>query len=148
MASSVNIPPAVPPAPAAPKKPKLRAEDVKKLREMLMGERVSLMEEIRRLDERSLADSGVDESGTQSPGHSLQLADNASDNVQVETDMNIRRNEDNLLRQIDDALRALEAGEYGVCRRCHEPISLDRLFARPNAKYCIPCLRLLESGKA
>lgn len=139
--------PVVPQA-APPKKAKLKADDVKKLREMLLDERESLLAELRRLDDRALVESTTEEGANQQPGFSLQLADSASDNLQIETDLNIRRNEEALLQQIEDALRALDSGEFGVCKRCHEPIAVERLFARPNAKYCMPCLRLLESGKA
>lgn len=133
---------------AGPKKAKLKAEDVRKLREMLLAERESLLAELRRLDDRALVEQTTEEGANQQPGFSLQLADSASDNLQIETDLNIRRNEEALLQQIEDALRALERGDFGICNRCHEPIAIERLFARPNAKYCIPCLKLLESGKA
>ena len=49
---------------------------------------------------------------------------------------------------IDEALRAIDNGEYGICQRCQQLISIERLFAKPNAKYCVDCLRLLEAGKA
>ncbi len=133
---------------AAPKKTKLKADDIKKLRAMLESERESLLGELRRLDDRSLVEQTTEEGANQQPGFSLQLADSASDNLQIETDLNIRRNEEQLLQQIEDALRSLESGDFGVCKRCQEPIAVERLFARPNAKYCMPCLRLLESGKA
>lgn len=133
---------------AVPKKAKIKAEDMRKLRQMLEEERDSLLGELRRLDDRSLVEGTTEEGANQQPGFSLQLADSASDNLQIETDLNIRRNEEQLLQQIEDALRSLDRGEFGICNRCNEPINIERLFARPNAKYCMPCLRLLESGKA
>ncbi len=119
---------------------------MRKLRDMMLQERQRIIEEMRILDDRSLQGS-ADENGQQ-PGFSLQLADSASDNIQIETDLGIRNIEAEQLSQLDDALRAMEGGGYGVCNRCHESISIERLFARPNAKYCISCLKLLEAGKA
>jgi DnaK suppressor protein len=135
------------PAPVKRPKAKLKESDVKKLREMLHQERQRIIEEMRILDDRSLT-ANMEEGANQQPGFSLQLADSASDNMQVETDLGIRSIEAEQLIQIDDALRALATGDYGICQRCNEPISIERLFARPNAKYCISCLKLLESGKA
>jgi len=40
---------------------------------------------------------------------------------------------------IDDALDALEAGRYGTCDRCGQPIGADRLAARPAALTCARC---------
>jgi DnaK suppressor protein len=40
---------------------------------------------------------------------------------------------------IDTALGRLEAGRYGVCDRCGQPIGEDRLAARPAALTCVRC---------
>ena len=40
---------------------------------------------------------------------------------------------------VDAALQRLEAGRYGVCDRCEQPIGFDRLAARPTAAICIRC---------
>jgi DnaK suppressor protein len=40
---------------------------------------------------------------------------------------------------IDAAVARLEAGRYGVCDRCGQPIGADRLAARPAAMTCIRC---------
>jgi len=49
-----------------------------------------------------------------------------------------QRAERELLR-IDSALRRLEAGDYGHCLRCEEPIAAGRLRADPAAALCIDC---------
>jgi DnaK suppressor protein len=43
------------------------------------------------------------------------------------------------LAAIETALQRLEAGRYGVCERCGQPIGEDRLTARPAALTCIRC---------
>jgi len=47
------------------------------------------------------------------------------------------------LAAADAALGRLEAGRYGVCERCGQPIGEDRLAARPAARTCIGCAVLL-----
>lgn len=126
---------------------KLKAEELKRLRKMLINERERLLEEMRILDDRALT-VNVEDENSQQPGFSLQLADSASDNIQVETDLAIRNIEAEQLSQIDDALRAIDAGDYGICNRCQLPIDFERLKAKPNARFCVSCLRLLEAGKA
>jgi RNA polymerase-binding protein DksA len=39
------------------------------------------------------------------------------------------------------ALDQLDAGTYGICRRCAQPIAPERLEARPDAQLCIDCAR-------
>src|SRR5579859_7091169 len=44
-----------------------------------------------------------------------------------------------LLREISDALHRIEAGHYGTCLECEEPISTRRLEALPWARFCVSC---------
>lgn len=48
------------------------------------------------------------------------------------------------LARIGAALRRLDAGEYGTCAACAEPIQAKRLEAFPYAEHCIDCAR--ETG--
>jgi DnaK suppressor protein len=41
------------------------------------------------------------------------------------------------LKDIDDALRRLDEGTYGVCEACGKPIDQERLEAKPWARFCI-----------
>ncbi|MEU3510541.1 TraR/DksA C4-type zinc finger protein [Streptomyces longwoodensis] len=43
------------------------------------------------------------------------------------------------LNDLDSALERLEAGDYGRCEQCGEPIPTERLEVRPAAKTCVRC---------
>jgi DnaK suppressor protein len=43
------------------------------------------------------------------------------------------------LAQVDSAIERLDAGQYGRCERCGQPIPAARLAARPTASTCIRC---------
>ena len=45
------------------------------------------------------------------------------------------------LSQCDNALQAIERGEYGFCRLCEEPVGARRLDAKPEAPFCLECQR-------
>lgn len=45
------------------------------------------------------------------------------------------------LSQCENALQAIERGEYGFCRSCEEPIGAKRLGAKPEAPFCLECQR-------
>ena len=49
------------------------------------------------------------------------------------------------LRMIEEALDRIEAGDYGICHSCEEPIPAKRLEALPWAKYCVTCQESLGS---
>lgn len=43
------------------------------------------------------------------------------------------------LTAIEAALSRLDAGDYGTCEHCGQPIGDDRLAARPAATRCLSC---------
>lgn len=48
------------------------------------------------------------------------------------------------LNEIDDALKRINNGTYGICEMCDETIALGRLRAKPFAKFCTPCREIYE----
>lgn len=48
------------------------------------------------------------------------------------------------IREIDVALELVKQGDYGVCTRCGEEISLKRLEVRPFSRYCVDCKAEVE----
>ncbi len=48
------------------------------------------------------------------------------------------------LKEIEEALKKIEEGRYGICEMCDEPISEERLKIKPHAKYCIICREIIE----
>jgi DnaK suppressor protein len=50
------------------------------------------------------------------------------------------------VQAIDRALRDIDAGTYGICEECEEPISKARLKAMPFATRCVNCQAKAEQG--
>ena len=50
-----------------------------------------------------------------------------------------RRSHNLRLQQVIQALTAVARDEYGLCRRCDDPIGYKRLTARPESPYCLDC---------
>lgn len=51
------------------------------------------------------------------------------------------------LFQVEDALRRIEEGSYGICDICGIDIQEGRLLALPFTKYCFACQEDLEMQK-
>ena len=49
-----------------------------------------------------------------------------------------------MLKEIENALKSIENGTYGICEMCDELIPLGRLKAKPFAKYCTICREIHE----
>src|SRR5262245_2771781 len=43
------------------------------------------------------------------------------------------------VHDIENALTAIDTGQYDNCERCGQPIDLERLRAKPDARLCIAC---------
>jgi hypothetical protein len=43
------------------------------------------------------------------------------------------------VNEIQDALRRMAAGSYGVCQQCAQPITAERLRAAPITRWCLTC---------
>ncbi len=65
--------------------------------------------------------------------HEADIADRASLETDRSLELRTRDRERKLISKIDAALRRLEDGSYGFCEETMEPISLQRLEARPIA---------------
>ncbi len=48
------------------------------------------------------------------------------------------------LKEIEESLYDIEKGTYGKCKRCGRDIEIERMRAKPTAKYCIKCRSIIE----
>ncbi|RTZ97278.1 MAG: RNA polymerase-binding protein DksA [Deltaproteobacteria bacterium] len=66
-----------------------------------------------------------------------------TDRAALETDRNfmlrIRDREHKLIKKVKKALDRIDKGTFGLCESCGEPISSQRLKARPVTTQCIEC---------
>jgi RNA polymerase-binding protein DksA len=74
------------------------------------------------------------------------LGDTASATLDRTIDYTLEEGAEQTLEAIDAALGRIDAGTYGTCERCGEPIGAERLEALPWATLCIDDQRRLEHG--
>lgn len=65
--------------------------------------------------------------------HAPDAVDRASSETDHALELRTRDRQRKLIQKIDAALRRIDEGEYGYCSETGEPISLQRLEARPTA---------------
>ncbi len=62
-------------------------------------------------------------------------------------DYQIYLNQKTELEEINEALKKIDNGTYGICEMCEEKIDEERLKIKPHAKYCIICREIIEKEK-
>ncbi len=84
-------------------------------------------------------------------GENRQLAETALDDgdwsvVDLAEDLNLQKLtvHKQTLNKIDEALRKLNEGTYGICEDCGSEISEERLKIIPFAIYCVDCMEKRE----
>ena len=112
--------------------------DVSRFRTILLEERRRLMRALHPSQHWSAGDSQGEITGDLSdyPDHPADLA---SETFEREKDLTIRGNARDLLERVEDALRKMDNGTYGICSNCKQPIPEGRLRAMPSAVYCVKC---------
>jgi RNA polymerase-binding protein DksA len=102
--------------------------------------RARLLEERARL----LAELGepVEAPGQMTYGSQAAAASHV---FEQQRDLALRDRSRTELQRVESALAKLEAGTYGTCDSCGNPIAAERLEAIPWAALCIDCAR--KAGK-
>lgn len=108
-------------------------------RAQLVEEREHLMTQLRNIG-RAPKDM-VSGNPADREGGSLEFDEGFADSGQVTAERGevdaLATNLLEGLREVDDALAKFDAGTYGTCEVCGEPIAEARLEAMPSARFCI-----------
>jgi DnaK suppressor protein len=115
-------------------------QTVDRLRERLETER----SEVRR----QLDDLGArrDAEGIESPDLNEGFADAGQAAAERSSLLTLVRSLRDTLRDVEQALARMDAGTYGLCERCGQPIDEERLDALPAARLCLNCKR--QAGRS
>ena len=64
-------------------------------------------------------------------------AEQAAETLNRELDTSVEQRVRGELAAVEAALHRLDAGTYGLCEVCGQPIAEERLEARPAARFCV-----------
>jgi len=109
------------------------------LRTMLLERRQVLTREIDDLIAKHRSDQLTQREQSVSDTGDLSLQDSTG-----EQQISILEVRNRMRNQIDEALRRLNEGTYGICEDCGRPITPERLKAVPFARRCVECQRKAE----
>lgn len=127
---------------AEARRPEPDGARLRRFKERLLKERERILNQIGTM-EIAGGESGLAVSQTDSVGE-LSAYDNHPADLGTELfarslDLGLRDNQRIVLAKIDDALKAIDEGTYGVCSVCGKPIDDERLEAIPYTTLCVDC---------
>ena len=122
----------------------MNKRDAQKWKKALNEERSKLTEQLRNVEQGLLKKSQRDSTGDLS-GYSFHMADVGTDNFDRDVSLAHASTDQRIVYEVDEALKRIDEGTYGICQACNRQIKKDRLKAVPYARLCIQCKSKEES---
>jgi DnaK suppressor protein len=120
------------------KKKRMLKADLAAFKKLILKKKEDIIEHIREISEETVKKSQKDASGDIS-SYTYHMADVATDNYDREFSMGRVSEDREFLFELDDALKRIEDGSFGICEDCGALVSKTRLKAVPSARLCIKC---------
>ena len=114
----------------------MNKKDLQRFRKLIEDERRRVVQRIGMIEEE-IQGMAASQSGNQS--YSNHMADIGTDAIEQEQAFLHASQGTDYLMALEDALRRVDKGTYGVCEDCGEKIPPRRLEAFLAARLCIKC---------
>lgn len=88
------------------------------------------------------------ESAQEMAGYSLHMADSGTDNFDRDFALSLLSSDQDAIYEIEEALKRIEKGTYGVCELTSKPIPRARLEAIPWTRFTVQAQAQLEKDGA
>jgi DnaK suppressor protein len=121
--------------------------DLDHFRQIILEKRDEIIEQLQNLKEQMLDPTTGEYINENSP-YSLHMAEQGTDAMEREKTFLYAQRENKFLGYLEDALKRIETGTYGICVECiDEPqhlcetcplIPKERLEAVPHSQHCLP----------
>ena len=121
-----------------PKSP-FKKEELDQFRQLLLKKRHELVGDVKTMEDQAL--QGSSGSLSNMPSH---LAEQGSEAYDQSLSLDLAAADRKIIREIDDALKRIDEGTYGVCELTGKAIKIDRLRELPWARYSIEAAREIE----
>jgi DnaK suppressor protein len=122
---------------AAAAKTAFKKDGLEKIRKRLLAKKDELLKDLAK--NREVTDETVDESAQ-------DMVDRATSAYTKEFAYSLSEADRRVLILIDQALERLDAGTYGTCVHCAQPVQEKRIEAVPWARHCLDCQELQDKG--
>lgn len=118
----------------------LHPEDLSEFEELLRRRKARLVDDVLGL-ERAWTDKSEADGA-----HASHMAESGTDTFEEDVRLARMESAGEEMEEIEEALRRIEEGTFGICEECRAKIGVERLRAIPYARLCIPCKALEEAA--
>ncbi|MEK6728377.1 MAG: TraR/DksA family transcriptional regulator [Candidatus Omnitrophota bacterium] len=119
-------------------KNKLSKKELAEFRKLVLRRKDEILADIKHISDDTLKQSQKEASGDIS-GYTYHMADVATDNYDREFSLGLASNERKFIYELDDALKKIEEGTFGICEDCKGLIAKNRIKAVLHARFCVKC---------
>jgi RNA polymerase-binding transcription factor DksA len=127
-----------------PKAPVKLTPFMKQQRERLMALRDTILDSMAGVAKDTLRSRPE---GSEASAFGMHQADAGSDAYDKDFALSLLSQEQDALYEIEEALKRIDAGTYGICEMSGKPIAHIRLEAMPFARFTVECQAELEKNK-
>jgi len=119
----------------------MNKRELQRFQKLIQAEKQRVMDRLGMIEEE-IHDLAASQSGGQS--YSNHMADVGTDAIEQEQAFMHASQGTDYLIALDEALRRIEKGTYGICEECGEKMPPRRLEAFLAARLCVRCKSKLE----
>jgi len=119
-------------------KNKYTKKELQEFKKLVVKKKEEMLDDIQHISDDTLKKSQKDASGDIS-GYTYHMADVATDSYDREFSLGLASSDRNFIYELDDTLKRIEDGTFGICQDCKSLISKSRLKAVPHARNCVKC---------
>lgn len=112
-------------------------QTIEKIKQDLLNRKAQLEKEINEV---------ADEQNVKFPDYGDKPDENAQEVDEYTANLATDKVLESTLRDINNTLKRIEDGTYGICKFCNQPINEKRLLARPVASTCVECKTKLQNS--
>ncbi len=120
---------------------KFSATWLKKQHQRLLALRDSMLDSMNGVAKDALRERAE---GSEANAFGMHQADAGSDAYDRDFALSLLSQEQDALYEIDEAIKRLESGTYGICEMSNKRIPRERLEAIPFARYTVECQSQIE----
>lgn len=124
-------------------KKKFNKKELSFFKKIILKRKEEILDEIQHISEDTLKKSQKEAAGDIS-GYTYHMADVATDTYDREFSLGLASNVREALYELDDALKKIDEGTFGICEGCKSLITKVRLKAVPYTRLCVKCQKKKE----
>jgi DnaK suppressor protein len=109
---------------------------IEEFNRLLLMERKRLRDELSEMEEHQVK---TEEKPVADAANEDDLVDVATEAFEREKELALESSVQGMLEMVEEALKKVQDGTYGICDGCAKPIDGNRLRAIPYARLCIKC---------